>query len=291
MPLCNPPPLRSDLRGILLQLSAAPSPVTAASRSPPHTTNSAATAWTAEPFHLLKPVRVCEAATEVGREPFPALHTSRLTPPPAAARAPVATPARERPARTRQSFPLRTMDSAAPPHPATGNAAPRAPRCRRCGAPCRPRRAAPRPAARPQPPRGARRGAYLPQHAGQPALSAPRRGAALSRPSRRGHAGGAARLRRGARLCAARRGKARLGTAARRPESLRAPPALSGGATARGARPLVRPPPAGRWGQQLRGGIPLRGGGGRAEWPRGRARIRPRRRSGASTPNAVLVYL
>lgn len=141
MPLCNPPPLRSDLRGILLQLSAAPSPVTAASRSPPHTTNSAATAWTAEPFHLLKPVRVCEAATEVGREPFPALHTSRLTPPPAAARAPVATPARERPARTRQSFPLRTMDSAAPPHPATGNAAPRAPRCRRCGAPCRPRRA------------------------------------------------------------------------------------------------------------------------------------------------------
>lgn len=155
--------------------------------------------------------------------------------------------------------------------------------------PAAPRRPAPcRPAAAS---RGARRGAYLPQHAGQPALSAPRRGAALSRPSRRGHAGGAARLRRGARLCAARRGKARLGTAARRPESLRAPPALSGGATARGARPLVRPPPAGRWGQQLRGGIPLRGGGGRAEWPRGRARIRPRRRSGASTPNAVLVYL
>lgn len=164
--------------------------------------------------------------------------------------------------------------SAAPPHPETGNTAPREPRYRRCGAPCRPPRPAPRPT---------RRGAYLPQHAGQTAPSAPRRGAALSRFSRCGHAGGAARL-----------GKARLGSA--RPRDARSPSARRPHRAAERRHEAPAPssgplPPVG--GGNSRGAGSRCGEGRPVEWPRGRARIRPweRRRSGASTPNAALVYL
>lgn len=52
-----------------------------------------------------------------GQGDLPHSPHSRLTPSPAAARPSMLTPARERPARRRRSFPLRTTDSAAPRRP------------------------------------------------------------------------------------------------------------------------------------------------------------------------------